>query len=97
MVGVSMWGEDSPPPEKLQTCGAEWLILTLLFLPPSPQSCFTEQSTPLHYIFTASNTGALFCDGFWLQGFSEWKSLEEGTSETRVLEASKPLNCSSAI
>ena len=65
MPGVRMWGEDSPPPEKLQTCGAEWLILTLLFLPPSPQSCFTEQSAPLHYIFTASNTGALFCADFF--------------------------------
>ena len=54
-----------------------WSWHLLLFLPPSPQSCFTEQSAPLHYIFTASNTGALFCDGFWLQNFSEWKSLEE--------------------
>ena len=69
-----------------------WAWLLLLFLPPSPRSCFTEQSTPLHCIFTASNTGALFCDGFWLQSYSEWKSLEESTSERRVLEVSKPLN-----
>ena len=69
-----------------------WAWLLLLFLPPSPRSCFTEQSIPLHCIFTASNTGALFCDGFWLQSYSEWKSLEESTSERRVLEVSKPLN-----
>ena len=35
MVGVSMWGEDSPPPGKLRTCGAEWLSLTPVTLLPA--------------------------------------------------------------
>ena len=35
MPGVSMWGEDSPPPGKLQTCGAEWMILIPVTLPPT--------------------------------------------------------------
>ena len=35
MVDVSMWGEDSPPPGKLPTWGAEWLILTPVTLPPT--------------------------------------------------------------
>ena len=35
MVGVSMWGEDSRPPGKLPACGAEWLSLTPVTLPPA--------------------------------------------------------------
>ena len=46
------------------TYGVDWLLLTpLLCLPASSQYCLTEQFTPFHNTFTASNTGALFCVG----------------------------------
>ena len=60
MVDVSMWGEDSPPPGKLPTWGAEWLILTPVTLPATFSSVLLYWTIhPLHNIFTACNTGAV--------------------------------------
>ena len=91
-------GEDSSPPEKVPACGAEWLIPTPVTLPPTFPSVLLYWAihSLTEYLHCLQHRSSVLW-WFLVPSFSEWKSLEESTSERRVLEISKPLNCIPAI